>query len=195
MLHEGSIRGDVGRPDTASSRFSSDPDRRRAAGEFRDLSRKLRVVRRLIVGAVTFLAACEQPPQELQAKGGEQIYARLCSSCHAPDGKSRTTLAPPLAGHAVSMLRAGGRGHLIRIVLNGMAGPIEVSGRRYDAVMTPLRYLKDQQVADVLNFVLTSWNNDKLLPPDHRAVTPEEVHKEREPASSPKQMAAERPRL
>lgn len=152
-------------------------------------------MRRLIVVVAGLLAACEAPPQELQASGGEQIYAKLCSSCHAPDGKSLATLAPPLAGHAVRMLEAGGRSHLIRIVLNGMAGPIEVKGRRYDAVMTPLRYLKDEQVADVLNFVLTSWGNDALLPSGHKPFTPEEVRKERVPVSSPKQIAAERPRL
>ncbi len=145
--------------------------------------------------AVTVLAACEPPPQELQAQGGEQIYAKLCSSCHAPDGRSKATLAPPLAGHAVRMLEAGGRSHLIRIVLNGMAGPIEVNGRKYDAVMTPLRYLKDEQVADVLNFVLTSWGNGGLLPRDHKPFTPDEVAKARVPVSSPKQIAAERPRL
>jgi mono/diheme cytochrome c family protein len=152
-------------------------------------------VRRLIVLAAGLLAACEAPPQELKATGGGQIYARLCSSCHAPDGRSLATLAPPLAGHAVAMLRAGGRSHLIRIVLNGMAGPIEVRGRKYDAVMTPLRYLKDEQVADVLNFVLTSWGNEGLLPPDHKPFTPEEVRAARVPISSPREMAAERPPL
>jgi mono/diheme cytochrome c family protein len=152
-------------------------------------------VRRLIVVALGFLAACEPPPQELQVRGGEQIYAALCASCHAPDGRSLSTLAPPLAGHAVRMLEAGGRSHLIRIVLNGMAGPIEVKGRKYDAIMTPLRYLKDEQVADVLNFVLTAWGNGGLLPADHKPFTPGEVREARLPVSSPRQMAAERPRL
>lgn len=142
-----------------------------------------------------FVGACTAPPQELQAQGGEQVYAKLCSSCHAPDGKSLATLAPPLAGHAIRMLQAGGRSHLIRIVLNGMSGPIEVGGRRYNAVMTPLRYLKDQQVADVLNFVTMSWGNDRLLPAGHQPFTADEVFKEREPVSSPKQIAAARPRL
>lgn len=165
------------------------------AGGFEGRSRRLRLVRRLIVVTVTVLAACEQPPQELQATGGEQIYAKLCSSCHAPDGRSLATLAPPLAGHAVRMLAAGGRSHLIRIVLNGMAGPIEVSGRKYDAIMTPLRYLKDEQVADVLNFVLTSWGNGGLLPEAHKPITADEVHQARVPVSSPREIAAERPRL
>lgn len=150
----------------------------------------------MIVGVVFFVAACEPPPPtELAATGGAQIYAKLCSSCHAPDGKSLATVAPPLAGHAVRMLEAGGRAHLIRIVLNGMAGPIEVSGKRYDAIMTPLRYLKDQQVADVLNHVLTSWGNDTLLPRDFKPITPEEVRQERAVVLSPRDIAAERPRL
>lgn len=148
------------------------------------------------MGAVFFVAACAPPPPtELVAQGGAQIYGKLCSSCHAPDGKSLATIAPPLAGHAVRMLEAGGRGHLIRIVLNGMAGPIEVSGKRYDAIMTPLRYLKDQQVADVLNHVLTSWGNDTLLPRDFKPITPEEVRQERGVVLSPRDIAAERPRL
>jgi mono/diheme cytochrome c family protein len=153
-------------------------------------------VRRLWVGAVWLIAACGPPePQQLEISGGAQIYAKLCASCHAPDGRSLATLAPPLAGHAVRMFQAGGRRHLIRIVLNGMSGPIEVSGHAYNAVMTPLRYLKDEQVADVLNHVLTAWNNDTLLPPDFLPITPEEVRKEREPVASPREIAAERPRL
>ena len=152
-------------------------------------------MRWLIVLAAGVLFACDAPPRELKAAGCEQIYARLCSSCHAPDGRSLATLAPPLAGHAVALLQAGGRAHLIRIVLNGMAGPIEVRGRKYDAVMTPLRYLKDDQVADVLNFVLTSWGNGGLLPKDHQPFTPEEVKAARIPISSPREMAAERPSL
>ncbi len=150
----------------------------------------------MTVGAVLFLAACQPPPPtELVATGGAEIYGKLCSSCHAPDGKSLATVAPPLAGHAVRMLQAGGRGHLIRIVLNGMSGPIEVAGRKYDAIMTPLRYLKDQQVADVLNHVLTSWGNEKLLPKDFILITPEEVRKERAAVLTPRDMAEERPRL
>lgn len=151
---------------------------------------------RLLLAAVGCLIACgPPPPQELQAQGGEQIYAKLCASCHAPDGRSLVTLAPPLAGHAVRLLKAGGRGHLIRIVLNGMSGPIEVRGRSYNSIMTPLRYLKDDQVADVLNHVLTSWGNGGLLPKDHQPIMPEEVQKERVPVLSPKEVASERPTL
>jgi mono/diheme cytochrome c family protein len=153
-------------------------------------------VRSLILVAACLASACNsRSTPGLQASGGAEIYAKLCASCHAQDGKSLASLAPPLAGHAVSLLQAGGRSHLIRIVLNGMAGPIQVGGRSYDAMMTPLRYLKDQQVADVLNHVLSAWGNDKLLPSSHRPVTAEEVARVRLPVSSPQEMAAHRPPL
>ena len=147
------------------------------------------------MGAASLLVACTPPPQELQAQGGEQIYAKLCSTCHAPDGKSLATVAPPLAGHAVTMLQTAGRDHLIRIVLNGMSGPIEVRGRPYNSIMAPLRYLKDQQVTDVLNHILTSWGNDALLPKDFRSFTPDEVKAQRDRVFSPKEIAGQRPKL
>lgn len=155
--------------------------------------RKLPVVRRLIVVAGAVLAACTPPPDELKATGGEQVYAQLCAKCHAPDGRSRVTLAPPLAVHAVKLLEAGGRRHMIRVILNGMSGPIEVGGRRYNDIMSPLRYLKDQQVADVLNHVLKSWGNDAMLPRDFEPFTADEVRRAREPVASPRQIAKERP--
>lgn len=84
---------------------------------------------------------------------------------------------------------------MIQIVLNGMSGPIEVGGRRYNGMMTPLRYLKDEQVADILNFVLSSWGNDRLLPPEFKPFTPEEVRKERDPVLTPRDVAARRPAM
>ena len=149
-----------------------------------------------MIAVIVATSACAPPPpDELKAQGGEQVYAQLCAKCHAPDGKSRAVLAPPLAVHAVKLLEAGGRRHFIRVVLNGMSGPIEVAGRRYNDMMSPLRYLKDDQVADVLNFVLKSWGNDLLLPKDFQPFTAEEVRKAREPVASPREIAKERPAL
>lgn len=84
---------------------------------------------------------------------------------------------------------------MIQIVLNGMSGPIEVGGRRYDGIMAPLRYLKDEQVADILNYVLTSWGNGGLLSADFRPFTAVEVQKERMPVLSPREVAARRPQM
>ncbi len=152
-------------------------------------------MRRLIVVVSALLAACTPPPDELKATGGEQVFAKLCAKCHPPDGHSRVTLAPPLAIHAVVLLQAGGRRHFIRVILNGMSGPVQVGGRTYNDIMSPLRYLKDQQVADVLNYVVKSWGNDAMLPRDFEPFTANEVRRYREPVASPREIAKERPAL
>ncbi|HXG46731.1 MAG TPA: hypothetical protein VNO52_03840, partial [Methylomirabilota bacterium] len=49
---------------------------------------------------------------------------------------------------------------LIRIVLNGLSGPIEVKGAQFNNVMLPWRdALSDQQVADVLSYIRNEWGN------------------------------------
>ena len=51
----------------------------------------------------------------------------------------------------------------------GLNGPIKVNGENYDSVMTDLG-LTDQEVADVMNYIFTAWDNN--IGP---AVTVEEV--------------------
>jgi nitrite reductase (NO-forming) len=46
----------------------------------------------------------------------------------------------------------------IRIVLQGLAGPVTINGAPYDSVMPPVT-LTDEQVANVLTYVRNSWGN------------------------------------
>jgi nitrite reductase (NO-forming) len=63
---------------------------------------------------------------------------------------------PPLAGS--DYLR---RPHdeLIQVVLNGLSGPVTVNGQAYNSVMPPMSQLTDDEVANILTYVLGSWNN------------------------------------
>lgn len=63
----------------------------------------------------------------------------------------------------------GDKGRLIRLVLFGMQGPIEIKGASYNNVMTPHGFLTDEQVAAVLTFVRSNFDNEA------DAVTAEEV--------------------
>jgi mono/diheme cytochrome c family protein len=54
----------------------------------------------------------------------------------------------------------GDKERLIRIVLEGMEGEIEVKGETYHSVMAPVSHLNAQQVADVLTFIRNSFGND-----------------------------------
>ena len=66
----------------------------------------------------------------------------------------------------------GDKGRLIRLVLNGMTGEVEVKGQVYNNVMTPHAFLRDQQIADVLTFVRSNFGNDAspVLPEEVAAV-------------------------
>jgi mono/diheme cytochrome c family protein len=72
---------------------------------------------------------------------GKAIYARdgFCITCHQKDGKGLPNAGfPPLTG---TKWVTGSENRLIKIVLNGLYGPIEVAGQKYrgDVPMTPVR--------------------------------------------------------
>ena len=93
---------------------------------------------------------------------GKEIYARegLCSTCHQPDGGGLTASEfPPLRG---TPWVTGSPERLIKLVLKGLMGPMEVAGRSYSGQvpMTPHEgMLDDTEVAAVLTYVRNSFGN------------------------------------
>ena len=111
----------------------------------------------------------EVDPTEL----GKQVYAISCAPCHQPTGMGTPGMFPPLAKS--EWVNVEGHERLIRIVLNGLSGPIEVAGAQYNNVMVPWRdTLNDEQVAAVLSYVRNEWGNKGSF------VAPEEVKRVRE---------------
>jgi mono/diheme cytochrome c family protein len=108
---------------------------------------------------------------------GKAIFARegYCITCHQQDGKGLAASGfPPLSGSEWVM---GNEERLIKVVLKGMAGPIEVNGKKYpgQVPMTPFNgLLRDDEVAAVLTYVRNSFGNKAA------AVTPEKVKAVRE---------------
>ncbi len=124
-----------------------------------------------LLGAFLSLAACQgggaQPHSELSFDElGARVYGQYCAACHQPDGQGLAGLYPPL--HRTDWV-LGDKGRLIRLTLNGVAGPMTVDGQQYDNVMTPHGFLDDRELAAVLTFVRSQFSNDA------EAVTPEEV--------------------
>ncbi len=99
-------------------------------------------------------------------KRGKEIYTDFCITCHLANGKGITGTFPPLDG---SNWLTEKRLETIHAVKYGLQGPIVVNGEKYDMVMTP-QGLTDQEVADVLNYVMNSWSNSSK-----KSVSPEEV--------------------
>ena len=110
------------------------------------------------------------------AQSGVQLFQQNCVFCHGDNGQGRIGAFPPLAGHLTDVVKlAGGRNYLMSVVLFGLQGSIKVKGSSYNGVMPAFSQLTDEQVAGVLNQILSAWGNDKLLPKDHKPVTAAEV--------------------
>ncbi len=90
---------------------------------------------------------------------------------------------PPLADSIGSYVAIPeGRAYLIRVVSFGMNGPISVHGQTYNGMMQPWQKFKDEEIAEVLNYVLTNFNA-KLLPKDFSPLMSGEVKKYRTTAA------------
>ena len=88
------------------------------------------------------------PPDIVEGRTHFQSY---CSPCHHPEGRGIEDGPPPLVG---SSWVAGPESRLIRIVLHGVRGTIEVSGKTYSLEMPGFgTVLTDTQVASTLSFV------------------------------------------
>lgn len=101
------------------------------------------------------------PPevQESIKRGGE-IYNNFCASCHLGNGEGIAGTFPPLNN---SDWLTEKRVASIKAVKSGIHGPIEVNGVEYDNLMPDLG-LTDEEVADVMNYIMSSWDN-KLKEP------------------------------
>lgn len=129
-------------------------------------------------GSSAQLAAMQPKSEggELMARG-KQVYGNACAPCHQASGMGAAGQFPPLAGSEwVTQMPAG---RAIRIVLNGMQGPVKVKGAEYNNAMVPWRdSLNDQDIAAVVSYIRNEWGNKA----DN--VTPEQVKKIREETAS-----------
>lgn len=113
--------------------------------------------------------------RKLQARNydapGALVYMQQCMTCHRADGKGFAPYLPPLAGNPV--IQDPIPASLINIVLNS-SSMVVVDGMP-DAYRMPQyrALLNDQEIADVVTFMRTSWGNKAS------AVTAQDVAKMR----------------
>jgi mono/diheme cytochrome c family protein len=100
---------------------------------------------------------------------------------------NRGNNVPPLAGS--EWVLAEGPNRIIRIVLNGLQGPLEVKGDQYGAnVMTPFNILTDEQIAAALTFVRHSWGNNAGPVSPEKVKAIREATKDRDGSWSPDEL-------
>lgn len=103
----------------------------------------------------------------LQEADGEQIYTSRCATCHQASGKGVPGVFPPVTG---TDYVTGEKGQLIRVILHGLSGEIEVGGQTYSGSMPPWgSFLSNEEVAAVSTYLRQNFGNEAS------EVTPSEV--------------------
>lgn len=106
------------------------------------------------------MAGCESKPSSTgalaQPKPGQILYQEQCASCHGWNGDGVAGQHPPLVKNDWV---TSSPGRLIRIMLHGVRGERKIAGEIYNGTMQSFRQLHDEEIADVLNYIRTSWGN------------------------------------
>ena len=94
---------------------------------------------------------------EPDAAKGEKLFIANCAACHQATGLGVPGAFPPLAKSAWV---TGSEERIIKAVLAGLAGEIEVNGVKYNGNMPNIGAgLKDAQIAHIATYVRQAWGN------------------------------------
>ena len=95
-------------------------------------------------------------------KNGESVYKDFCLRCHLPNGEGQIGIFPPLAKS--DFLFKNMEESVKAIKFGGIDGEIIVNGVKYNSKMEKMG-LYDDEIADVMNYILNSWGNkhDKII--------------------------------
>jgi mono/diheme cytochrome c family protein len=110
---------------------------------------------------------------------GTELFAAHCAVCHQASGQGIPGMYPPLANSAGDFVHSkDGRAYLVHVVSFGLNGPITVHGTFYDGFMQSWAQLTDDDIAQLLNHVLTDFNATRL-PKDFAPFSAREVKQDR----------------
>lgn len=122
----------------------------------------------VVLAALLIMTGCGADSADLtKEERGQRVYRAYCLSCHQADGSGIPGMYPPLQE---TDWVEGDAGRLIRLVINGLAGPIVVKGEEYNNIMPPHGTLSDDQIAAVLTYVRQNFGNDAP------AISADDVH-------------------
>ncbi len=115
------------------------------------------LVAMLMAVAAASIASPLHAADALRMRNGHGLFNDNCSACHQRDGAGLPGAFPNLAKS--DFLQAC-PACAIDFVVNGHTGRVIVNGKPYDGSMPPIGTgLTDQDIADILTYVLNSWGN------------------------------------
>ena len=101
-------------------------------------------------------------PEQILAKG-KQLYT-TCAACHQATGLGLPGTYPPLAG---SEFVLGKEDRLIRILLHGLGGPVQVKGNTFNGTMPAFGKVpgggynwNEERISQVLSYIRHEWGNN-----------------------------------
>lgn len=88
---------------------------------------------------------------------GEKLFVTNCSACHQVTGLGIAGAFPPLAN---SPWVSGSEERLVKLIIAGLAGPLDYKGTAYNGAMPNVgANLNDAQVAHIATYVRQAWGN------------------------------------
>lgn len=93
---------------------------------------------------------------EASKERGKEVYQDYCITCHMGTGEGLEGVFPPLAKSDYLMKHPEKAAYAIKY---GQSGEIVVNEVTYNSFMAPLG-LSDDEVADVMNYIMNSWGNE-----------------------------------
>jgi mono/diheme cytochrome c family protein len=104
----------------------------------------------------------ELTPEQILASG-KRLY-QTCAACHQANGLGVAGVYPPLAD---SEWVTGSEERLIRVLLHGLNGPIQVKGNPYNGAMPAFGKVSgggynwsEEKIAHVLSYIRHDWGNN-----------------------------------
>ena len=91
-------------------------------------------------------------------QNGKKVYETYCISCHMENGKGVEGAFPAL----VKTGNLSDKNRLVKIILQGMRGPLKINGISFDGEMAGIE-MTDKEVADVINYIRNTWGNKAPL--------------------------------
>lgn len=117
-------------------------------------------MRVLILLLFPLLLFSQKDSLSISIENGRILYDDFCIRCHLPNGKGQIGIIPPLAKsdflyeHMEESIKA--------LKFGGIDGEIIVNGVKYNSRMEKMGLFNDE-IADVMNYILNSWGNKSDL--------------------------------
>lgn len=83
------------------------------------------------------------------AADGAQLYSQKCAGCHGANGQGIPGAFPPLADNP----RTQDEAYVIKVIREGISGPLEVGGQTYNGVMPPIPQISEADAKAIAMYV------------------------------------------